>query len=37
LREIGYVMSGADHTIIPFAVRADEKVEVGDYVHIRPP
>ncbi|OYT52735.1 hypothetical protein B6U66_00990 [Candidatus Bathyarchaeota archaeon ex4484_135] len=37
MREIGYVMSGADHTIIPFAVKAGEKVEVGDYVLIRHP
>ncbi len=37
MREIGYVMSGADHTIIPFAVRTGEKVEVGDYVLIRHP
>ncbi|RLI08564.1 hypothetical protein DRO32_02085, partial [Candidatus Bathyarchaeota archaeon] len=37
MREIGYVMSGADHTLIPFAVRAGERVEVGDYVLIKHP
>jgi len=37
VREIGYVMSGADHTIIPFTVKVGEKVEVGDYVLIKHP
>jgi len=37
VREIGYVMSGAEHTIIPFTLKVNEKVEVGDYVLIEHP
>ena len=37
MREIGYVMSGAEHTIIPFTLKVGEKVEVGDYVLIEHP
>ena len=36
-RIIGFVMSGADHTLIPFALRVGKRVEVGDYVLIRHP
>ena len=37
MRVIGFVMSGADHTLIPFALKVNEHVEVGDYVLIRHP
>ena len=37
MREIGYVMTGADHKLIPFTLKNGEKVEVGDYVVLKHP
>ena len=37
VREIGYVMTGADHRLVPFAIREGARVEVGDYVLFKHP
>ena len=37
MREIGYVMTGADHRIVPFAIKEGARVEVGDYVVFKHP
>ena len=37
MREIGYVMTGADHRLVPFAIREGARVEVGDYVLFKHP
>ena len=37
MREIGYVMTGADHRLVPFAIKEGTKIEVGDYVLFKHP